>query len=330
MLFRNGENLKEGVLAYLNGKTDITIFTPYIKHKTLKELLASPGLNCSQIIARWEPNDFAAGSSDLEVYELCKENSIALYMNERIHLKLYTDSFNDAFLGSANISERAITSSSSSLYNYETCTYVESINRADRIYLQNIINESILITDDIIQQIREQIPETTDQTKEYFDLSYSSRNKSDFLISKLPMSDSPELLWELYSQNKKVTSKQEENCLCHDISLYQMNNSDLKRDEWMNNLAENFFKSPFIVAFLKEVDNSVEEVRGENREGLRFGAVRKWFSNNTTSVPSPRPFELTENVQILYRWIEYLSKGQYIVTIPGAHSQVLVKVPSLN
>ncbi len=73
MLYRNGENLKSELIRYLSDKKKITIFSPYIKAKTLKKLLDSPNLNCEQIIVRWGPKDIALGSSDLEVYEICKK-----------------------------------------------------------------------------------------------------------------------------------------------------------------------------------------------------------------------------------------------------------------
>lgn len=326
MLYRNGENLKEELVSFLTNKKDITIFSPYIKVETLKKLLSTPGLNCEQIVVRWEPKDLAMGSSDLEIYKTCKEKNIALYMNHRIHLKLFTNSFTDTFLGSANISERAISDGISS-FNYEVCTYVQSIDRDDRLYLHKIINESILVTDDIYDAIEAQIPDISPDIKnKSFKLPISTNATSDFLITKLPMIDNPILFWELYSEKLEVESEEQENCFCHDLSLYQINTLKYNRRDFFEILSKNFFRLPFINAFLEEVDKSKRTTRsGEVRDGLQFGAVRKWFSNNTTSVPSPRPFELTKNVQILYSWIEHLSNGKYSTSIPGVHSQVIKK-----
>ena len=327
MLYRNGENLKEGLIEYLSNKRNITIFCPYIKATTLKTLLDSPYMNCDQIIVRWAPNDLAMGSSDLEIYDICKERNITLYINNRIHLKLYTNNFDDALLGSANISERAISENENN-FNYEICTYVKSISRNDRIYLYRIINESILVTDEIYKAIEGQIPDITpDLENKSFKLEEFSNNSTDFLITKLPMIDNPELFWELYSGEIEIESQEQENCYCHDLSLYKINPLERDKKDFFDNLTNNFFELPFIISFLEEVDNSSRTTKhGEKRNGLQFGAVRKWFSNNTTSVPSPRPFELTHNVKILYAWIESLSNGRYIVNIPGAHSQVIKKV----
>ena len=321
MLYRNRENLKNELIRYLSNKKKITIFSPYIKAKTLKKLLDSPNLNCEQIIVRWEPKDIALGSSDLEVYEICKKYDISLYINNQIHLKLYTDNFSDAFLGSANISERAICETAG---NYEVCTHVEKINRNDRLYLQKIIDESILVTDEIYDLIKSQIPEITPDLEEAVFTFPNDIKSDDFLISKLPMIDSPELLWELYSGEIKAKSQEQENCLSHDLALYRIETDITNKEDFFESLTTNFLQSPFITAFLKAVDAATPVTyRGRTKEGLQFGSVKRWFAENTTTAPTPRAFELTKNVQILYVWIEVLSDGAYTVSIPGAHSQVI-------
>ena len=134
---------------------------------------------------RWEPKDLAMGSSSLDIYKLCKEKRIALYMNNRIHLKLFTNNFNETLLGSANISERAISDADSN-YNYEACSLVQSIDRHDRLYLNKIINESILITDEIYEAIAEQIPDISPAIEsKVFNLPKNINDTSDFLISRV-------------------------------------------------------------------------------------------------------------------------------------------------
>ncbi len=324
MLYRNGENLKKELLHYLSNKNSITIFSPYIKATVLLELLDSLNLNCKQIIVRWDPKDIAMGSSDLEVYQICKDRNITLFINNRIHLKLYTNNFEDALLGSSNISARAI-SEKNNHFNYEVSTYVESINREDRLYLNRIIQESILVTDEIYDIIKYQIPDITPEIEHItFELPKSIISNSDFLITKLPMIDNPTLLWELYSGILAPKSSEEENCFCHDLALYSISTTSLTKEEFITSLTINFLELPFIISFLKQIDESSFTNRdGEIREGLSFGAVRRWFSENTTTAPTPRPFELTINIQILYTWIEFLSSGKYSVTVPGRHSQVI-------
>jgi len=121
-------------------------------------------------------------------------------------------------------------------------------------------------------------------------------------------------------------SLEEENCLCHDLALYNISTTGMTKEEFISNITINFLELPFIISFLTEIDKSSSTDRnGEIREGLSFGAVRRWFSENTTTAPAPRPFDLTINVQILYTWIEFITSGKYSVTVPGRHSQVIKK-----
>jgi hypothetical protein len=55
---------------------------------------------------------------------------------------------------------------------------------------------------------------------------------------------------------------------------------------------------------------------------MNFGAVRLWFAENTTTVPTPRPFELSEYIQVLYTWICYFD-DEFSWSVPGGHSQVI-------
>ena len=319
MLYRNGENLKQELRKYLADKNKITIFCPYIKGNSLEGILETPGLECEQIIVRWEPHDLLRGASDLNVFEICRDKGISLYMNPRIHLKLFTNNFIDAFSGSANISERAMSESTSSSYNYEICTYTSKLETSDRIYLRSIINESTLVTEELFKVLQQQL----NDANKVPDLFTIPKSQTDFLISQLPMTDTPNYLWELYSGIKDFTDQQEENCFCHDIVLYKLSGLEQDEELWLQTLKSNFFASAFIQKFLEQVDSSNKVRHGQVREGLRFGAVRKWFADNTTTVPSPRPFELTSNVQILYRWIVELSDGDYEVFVPGSRSQVI-------
>ena len=198
MLYRNGENLKRELSNYLTDKSNLTIFSPYIKSKPLQELLDTDGAQCDQVIVRWEPRDILTGASDLEVYQVCKERGISLYMNQRIHLKLFTADFDSAISGSANISERAISENSNN-YNYDICTFTEKLSRFDRIYLASIIQESTLVTDELYKDIQLQLDNQDIGEAEFFDVPSTSSKTDDFLISKLPMTDSPKRLWEIHS-----------------------------------------------------------------------------------------------------------------------------------
>jgi hypothetical protein len=51
--------------------------------------------------------------------------------------------------------------------------------------------------------------------------------------------------------------------------------------------------------------------------------AKDWIYKNCTDVPIPRKWEITENIQILYKWIVKLGNGKYKVDVPGSYSERL-------
>ena len=77
------------------------------------------------------------------------------------------------------------------------------------------------------------------------------------------------------------------NCLSHDLNTFNIGlgqNSDLM----LSQLKVNFNSHEFIIAFKNEVKGSS---RGAS---MGYGAVVRWIQENTTTVPTPRSWELKQ------------------------------------
>ncbi len=280
--------------------------------ETLKALLDGQS-NVKAVFVRWETKDLILGSSDLEIYPYLKEKGITLYRNSRLHLKAYLDDYKKCFLTSANISSRALNLPPYSKYNYEIGTVVENLSIEDRLYFSIIESESILITDNIYKQLCEQLPEKKKEfpDEEEFSLKFEAPDK-DFLISSLPMTYSVETLYRIY-EDKEFVSDVELNCVLHDLAIYQIP-LGLPSNEFREKLNDAFFSHRFIKSFLENLETTNE---------IYFGTAKEWVHKNCTDVPTPRKFEITENIQILYRWIVKLENGKYKVDVPFSHSERL-------
>jgi hypothetical protein len=90
----------------------------------------------------------------------------------------------------------------------------------------------------------------------------------------------------------------------------------LSSTEFRQKLSESFFSHKFIKGFLENL-----EINGE----IYFGAAKEWIHKNCEDAPTPRRWEITESIQILYRWIVYLGNGNYEVDRPN-YSERLFKV----
>jgi len=312
-LFKTGIDLKDNLVEFINNSTNLFVFVPYIKLEALKYLLDNNS-TCKAIFVRWETKDLITGASDLEIYQYCKSKGIALYRNRRLHLKSYVENYKSCFLGSPNISSRALNIPETTLYNYELATIVNDMDIEDKLYFSIIEQDSTLITDAIYNQIINQLP---DKIKEYpkendFELSITQPDKH-FLISALPLTYSVETLYRIY-EDKKYINDVELNCVTHDLAIYKIA-FGLPLNEFKEKLEIEFFNHPFIKLFIKELD-----VKGE----MYFGEVKAFIHSNCADVPLPRRWEITENIQILYRWIVKLGNGNYAVDTPN-HSERLYK-----
>lgn len=314
MIFKNGVDLYDNLVTYINGASKLSIFVPYIKLDSLKQLIESND-NIQFVIVRWQPRDLIIGASDLEIYPYLRERGITLYRHPRIHLKAFVDNYSKAFIGSANISARALNYPETDLYNYEIATIVDGLDFADRLYLSVIESESILITDAIYEQFKDQLSEKIRSFpgEQDFDIKIESPDKH-FLISSLPMTYSVETLYRIYTTKESVHDV-ELNCAMHDLALYDIE-MGLTSEKFKEKLKRNFFSHQFIRSFLKNLD-----VSGQ----IYFGTAKDWIHKNCSDVPVPRKWEITENIQILYRWIVKLSDGIYAIDRPN-HSERLYLV----
>ncbi len=315
MLFKNGIDLQRNLSEYISKSKTLFIFSPYIKLETLKALIDTQE-NVKAVFVRWETKDLILGSSDLEIYPYLKAKGITLYRNSRLHLKAYLDQYKNCFLTSANISSRALNLPPFSNYNYEIGITVKDLGIEDRLYFQIIESESIFITDNIYKQISDQLPE---KIKEFpaeveFALKFEAPDK-DYLISALPMTYSVETLYRIY-EDKEFINEVELNCVLHDLAIYKIP-MGLPPEVLRHQLSSSFFSHPFIRSFLGNL-----ELTGE----IYFGSAKEWIHKNCTDVPTPRKWEITENIQILYRWIVKLSDGKYQVDKPNYSERLFMVV----
>ena len=73
-------------------------------------------------------------------------------------------------------------------------------------------------------------------------------------------------------------------------------------------LTEAFFSHRFVKDFLQNLERTGE---------IYFGMAKDWVHKNCADVPTPRKWEITENIQILYKWIAKLGDGKYLFDRPN-------------
>lgn len=309
MLFKSGINLESGIVHFINENNEITLFSAYIKIEELRKINLNNKIN--RIIVRWELQDLHLGVSDLELYEYCILNKISLYRNTRLHLKLFWNNNREVVYGSANVTNKGL--GEQGRYNFELNGTANDILNEDILYFNKIISDSEYVDSFLFQKIKNCLNEIKHEPIIYPILDTKKADIDFFLVSQLPQTQNVDLFIDSYFKINNLSNNETFKIL-HDIALYNLINIE-NREILFEKLKSEFNQHPFIVLF----KNTVMQ---EDQSSMRFGSVRRWFAENTTTVPTPTPWDLNENVQILYNWICYFDP-RFEWSKPGGHSQVI-------
>ena len=294
----------------------IFLYVPYIKTKILEKLLVGIQ-NQITIITTWHINDLISGSSELELYQFCKENNITLYIHNKIHLKVYSVNLESAIVASGNISHNGLMEGG----NYEAGVLVDKLEISDRMYLEKIKREAIFVDEDVYQIYLDEYEKAKKQASEQIDFEDPKiiPQKDYFLKSALPMTENISELIQGYDKinsNEEPSNNQETtNCIYHDLANYGIE-TGLSEKEFRDKLKKEFFSHPFT----KKIEEFID-----NNERTQFGFIKRWVRDHCTDVPLPRPFEFTKNVQILYHWFVELGDGEYEIYRHGEHTESIRK-----
>jgi hypothetical protein len=311
MLHKSGHNLEEEAIEFIKNNEAITLFSAYIKLEELKQINIKN--NIKQIIVRWEIEDLCKGVSDIELYHYCIDNGIALYRNTRLHMKAIWNNQDSVLFGSANVTGRGLGEKNN--YNYELNGIKESIGITDIIYFNQVITSSEYVSSDLYYQLNEIVKNTILPVITFPEIPTVKKEIDYFLLSQLPMSKSPDDLYEVVIHSEEFDTK-EQSFAAHDIALFGI---DAFQDYslFKIELKEKFNSHPFIIAIK-------EHIISQPTQSLRYGGVIEWIQKNTTTVPTPRRWELKQDqiVNILYTWICEFDEI-FFWDIPGGHSQVI-------
>ena len=322
MLYKSGENLFSGALDFISTSEEVSVFSAYVRTEQLKELNRENKIN--RIIVRWEIRDLHQGASDLDLYQYCKNNKIALYRNTRIHLKCLINNRDEIFLGSANVTGRGI-GERENMFNFELNSLSKEADFYDVLYLDKIVSKSEYVTEELFQEIKSKVESLEDfknQEEEYQKVDIMTKKKESdyFLISELPMYRDVKGLYQA-AKNIDDLSPLDRRCVSHDLATYDLSISK-NEEQFYSDLRQVFNSHKFIVGLKTRIK---EDRRGER--SLHYGGVVRWITENTTTVPTPISWELKEQqvVNILYEWICFLD-SDFVVERPG-HSEIIYYRP---
>lgn len=308
--------LWEGLFGRLKAYLDATepglrvLVAPFITPQTLEELLGHGGVE-TYVVTSWRKDHLLAGVSSLETYVLCKRHGWHLFVNGRVHMKVYSRELRSAIAGSANLTGTGLGDGAGS--NHEVLFFVPHLQRLDRIRILRLLAQSLQVDDQVYEA-----------HKLWLDQPHGPLSSTcedllgpgpGMLTSHLPHSDDPERLWHL-ANGASPKEEWELAAMEHDLVFYPVS-PGLPLQEFVAEIKLAFFEKPLVAKLAPMI----------SERGLRFGAVKQWIRRNCTDTPVPRARDLTFLVQALIVWFQFLEPERYEVAIPGRHSQVLRRRP---
>jgi hypothetical protein len=287
----------------------IFILAPFAKLAALQKL---KWLNLKKVkikvVCRWRPEDIVAGASDLEIYHYLKQSDCELYINSKIHLKLYVFASNTAFNTSGNMTLAGLGYSDSA--NIEVGNMV-SLNTFDWAKIYDVISSSRLVTDDIYQRFKEYSAQHPPVSRPLPPIELLPAAKT-YTISSLPATESPKKLTDLYfNHGQRKASLEDIRRAAHDLAIFGIS-PGLSSSEFDKLLGDAFSRTPFVIDFLTYLKKA---------GSLRFGAVNDWIHSKCEDVPLPYRWEISENTRIFYDWLVHYY--QDISWDRPNHSQVI-------
>ena len=304
------EHVREYLTANDSGRDTTFLFAPYVKADVAGSLLEGVR-NRVAIVTTWNPEDVRSGSSDLDLYPLCRERGYALYANRDLHLKVYSVGLEGAVLATGNVSRRGLLPGG----NHEAAVLVGRLTPADRLFLEGLRRDAVLVDGGTHDALREWAEENRIEPRRAPALGEiaPAPGRDAFLVSALPMTRSMDDLAAGYAGISAGREPSEDRetaaCVYHDLANYRIGGGPGRGGVPARAVGE------VLRASLRQEDRGVRLARGVlwEDQGVDPGQLRR------RAGPSRR--ELTGNVQVLLEWFEKLGGGRYEIDVPGSRSQ---------
>jgi phosphatidylserine/phosphatidylglycerophosphate/cardiolipin synthase-like enzyme len=178
-----------------DARESVHIIAPFIRVEALNVILRGVNLRDVTLVTTWSTKDILTGASDLDVYPYLRSRGWRLYLHPGLHAKLLISDSGAAIVTSANITRPGLGLGERS--NVECALETPHLPLEERLWLLNLVRASLLVDDEYFLAFRRHVDRQPERGREpefeEFDPApYLKRQH--FLLSSLPLSDTPEKL----------------------------------------------------------------------------------------------------------------------------------------
>jgi len=289
---------------------EFKLISAFMKSSILLELQKISKRKIS-ILARWDLCDLTSGVSDLECYEIAKEQGWDFYIDFNLHAKLYLIPPSGILVGSANATNSGLGLSKNS--NNEACTVVD-ISDENLYFINNLFYQSTKVDDQLFEQLRDAYEkiEKRKQLNPIWPRDIMNKiitkvdSKSKFFLNELLHSDGQEILLKNHvSQDESIL----------DLSLLSINPM---------NIEKNFAITKFL--FSKEF-LWLKSILIENNNSASFGFLSNKLHDALLEDPKPYRSDVKKLLSNLFSWIKIIGEKQTKITYERpSHSEILTLI----
>lgn len=183
-------------------KKDVVLVAPFVKSTALKRVLdVIPTEATIRCVARWRPEEIAAGACDVEIFDVIKKRpSARLFIHPLLHAKFFRVD-DRCLLGSANLTQRAlgwITPANLELM-LETSAQTPELKQFEQRLFSTAFEASEALRDDMVTAA-EDLRSKGIPARLLSEESISDDEVTVFSTSEwLPLCTRPDLLYQIYT-----------------------------------------------------------------------------------------------------------------------------------
>lgn len=286
---------------------EATICSAYIRSEALSDvLLRAPDNFTGRVLVRWRKGDLLAGASDLNVFNVCRDRGLRLFMRLDFHGKVYCLPPYGIVVGSANVTLAGLGLRTGS--NAEASTLVQ-ISGANLAAVEQFFQGATEVNEEIVAAMARVIADANEADSSdagwpssVMDLLRPETDVRRLLVSQCLWSDPSELGAELPSAQ-----------LAHDLSLLGVAAGGPRQT------VQSALKRTAIYRWL------VSTLRQEVGCEMYFGRLSAQLHDALLDDPAPSRRDVKALVQALLLWVKAFAPDDLSVDQPNFSQRVILK-----
>ncbi len=280
---------------------DVVIISPYIKSGALRRVLSvlSENLTNTICVTRWLPEDIASGACDLDLLDIVSAvRNGRLLVHPHLHAKYYRGD-QRCLIGSANLTSRGL--------GWSTPSNVELLVELsfDFMGLQNweadLLSSALEATKELHDQLIREVERLTSEGMPMAPPEIEDGQSDEQPATHwVPTCSTPERLWDVYSQNNRVSSMLE--------STRSAAIKDLRSLGPPQGLNKPLFEA-YIASIMRQMP-LVVAIDDLATRGLSDSEARALIDN---TLGTSRPYDTSDTWDVFKSWLTHFIGSSYRV-----------------